>query len=66
MRVGVDVHVHGDFLLSATMATSCSALDASVVERRVVRAEIAGAAIPQRRHCDCGLDGLLNWYQRQD
>ncbi|KAJ5851772.1 uncharacterized protein N7529_011157 [Penicillium soppii] len=36
----------GDLLVGAAMAASCSALDAGAVEGRVVRAEVAAAAVP--------------------
>lgn len=50
--VGVRVNAHavGDLLVDAASATELSALNAGVVERRVVRAEVAAAAVPQGRH----------------
>lgn len=50
VRVGVDAHVVGDLLVNAASATEFSTLDAGVVERRVVRAKVAAAAVPQRSH----------------
>lgn len=58
MGVRVNAHTVGDLLVNASSATNFSTLDAGVVERRVVRAEVATAAIPQRCHCCYGLERL--------
>lgn len=58
VRVGVAAHIVRELLVDAASATMGSALDAGVVEGGVVRAEVAVAAVPQRRHCYDGLDRL--------
>jgi hypothetical protein len=45
-HVQVRVHVKRDLLLGAASAAACSTLNASVVERGVVRAEVAATAVP--------------------
>lgn len=49
-RVGEVVQTHGDFLVHALVAALVTTVDARVVESRVVRAEVAFTAVPQRRH----------------
>lgn len=55
--VGVSVGAQAvcDFLVDAHGAAHCTAADAGVVEGRVVRAETTSTAVPQRRHCGCGI-----------
>lgn len=64
--VGGDVQAPGDFLVNAASAASVATADAGVVEGRVVRAEVASAAVPQRRHCGMGRDGTGSWWYSQD
>jgi hypothetical protein len=45
-RVQVHVHAEGDLFLGAASAAACSTLNAGVVERGVVRAEVAATAVP--------------------
>lgn len=53
MAVGVVVVVQvvRDFLVHAAGTAVRSAVNAGFVEGRVVRAEVASAAVPQRGHC---------------
>lgn len=50
-------HAPGWLLSLAAEAAALTALDTGVVERGVMRAKVAPAAIPQRHHCGYGVDG---------
>lgn len=66
LRMGVVVQAHGDLLVHAHAAALAATVDAGVVEGRVVRAEVASAAVPQRRHCGMGWDDVGSWLYNQD
>lgn len=61
----VKAHAVDGLFFCAEIATDFSALDASIVERGVVRPEMAIAAVPQGGHCVNVLEGWSSWICRQ-